>query len=90
MEKLIKARVVRYTGQHTPLSHNLRYLAEKGGLDLTPEQEAFLVRVTGYNTRTQYPDLAMEFRRQCTREFCDSELRQIREFGTWLEETVTS
>jgi HEPN domain-containing protein len=90
LEKLIKARIVQYAEQHAPLSHNLRYLAEKGGLNLTPEQEAFLVRVTEYNTRTRYPDLEMDFKRQCTRGFCDSELRQIKEFGKWLEEIVRS
>ncbi len=46
LEKVLKARVVRVTGEPAPVSHNLRYLAEKGKLPLSTEQEAFLVRVT--------------------------------------------
>jgi HEPN domain-containing protein len=90
LEKMLKAQVVRQTEQHAPLSHNLRYLAEKGGLDLTLEQEAFLVRVTEYSIKTRYPDMALQFKRQCTREFCNPELRQIREFGRWIKEIVMS
>lgn len=38
LEKLLKALIVRSTGEHAPISHHLRYLAEKAGLDLTSEQ----------------------------------------------------
>jgi HEPN domain-containing protein len=90
LEKLLKAQVVRQTRQHAPLSHNLRYLAEKGKLDLTQSQGSFLVRVTEYSIKTRYPDMDLQFRRQCTREFCQAELKQIREFGTWIEQTIRS
>ena len=56
------------------MSHNLRYLAQQSGLDLTKDQEAFLVRVTEYSIKARYPDMALEFKRQCTRVFCDAEL----------------
>jgi len=90
LEKLLKALIVRSTGEHAPISHHLRYLAERGGLDLTPEQKAFLVRVTEYAVRTRYPDMALQFKRQCTREFCAAEMRQIREFGAWVERMLKS
>lgn len=90
LEKLLKAKVVRRTQQHAPLCHTLRYLAEKGGFDLTSEQEAFLARVTEYSIKTRYPDMALDFKKQCTREFCDRELKQIKEYGTWIEEMITS
>lgn len=40
--------------------------------------------------KTRYPDMALQFRRQCTREFCHGELKQIKEFGTWIEKMMTS
>jgi HEPN domain-containing protein len=89
-EKTLKAQAVRQTGEHAPLSHNLRYLAEKGELDLTKEQEAFLIRVTEYSIKTRYPDMDLRFKQQCTRAFCESELRQIEEFGKWITEMVMS
>ena len=89
LEKLLKAQVVGQIGQHAPLSHNLRYLAEKANLDLDREQEAFLARATEYSIKTRYPDMDLEFRRLCTREFCNSELERIKEFGLWLKEMIT-
>jgi HEPN domain-containing protein len=88
LEKLLKARVVQQIRQHAPLSHNLRYLAEKGKLDLNREQEAFLLRVTEYSIKARYPDMDLKFRRQCTREFCCTELAEIEEFGVWVRQTV--
>lgn len=90
LEKLLKALIVRSTGEHAPISHHLRYLAEKAGLDLTPEQEAFLLRVTEYAVRTRYPDMALQFKRQCTRDFCSAEMRRIEEFGRWIEQRIKS
>jgi HEPN domain-containing protein len=90
LEKLLKARVVQQTHQHAPLSHNLCYLAEKANLDLAREHESFLVRVTEYSIKARYPDMDQTFRRQCTREFCCTELDQIKEFGTWVRQTIRS
>ncbi len=90
LEKVLKARVAQVTGEHAPLSHNLRYLAEKAGLDLSTEQLAFLVRVTEYAIKARYPDMELQFKRQCTRQFCASELKAIKEFGKWVEKMVTS
>lgn len=90
LEKVLKAQVVRATGEHAPISHNLRYLAEKGGLALSAEQLAFLIRVTEYAVRTRYPDMELQFKRQCTQEFCAEELKEIKEFGAWIEKMVRS
>ena len=32
----------------------------------------------------------LRFKQQCTRAFCESELRQIEEFGKWITEMVMS
>lgn len=90
LEKMLKAQVVRVTGEHAPISHNLRYLAEKGGLELSAEQLALVVRVTEYAIKTRYPDMELQFKRQCTQKFCAEELKEIKEFGTWIEKMATS
>jgi len=90
LEKVLKAQMVQVTGEHAPISHNLRYLAEKGNLALGADQLAFLARVTEYAIKTRYPDMELQFKRQCTREFCHAELKEIKEFGTWIEKMVTS
>ncbi len=88
LEKMLKAQVVWLTGEHAPISHNLRYLAEKGNLELSAEQLVFLTRVTEYAIKTRYPDMKLQFRRQCTQGFCAAELKEIKEFGTWIEKMV--
>jgi len=90
LEKMLKARVVRATGEHAPISHNLRYLAERASLELSTKQLAFLARVTEYAIRMRYPDMELQFKCQCTQEFCAAELKEIKEFGTWIEKMVTS
>lgn len=90
LEKMMKAQVVQATGEHAPISHNLRYLAEKGGLKLSTEQLAFLARVTEYGIKTRYPDMELQFKRQCTQEFCVAELKEIKEFGKWIKKMMTS
>lgn len=45
-------------GEHAPISHNLRHLAEKAGLELSAEQLAFLAHVTEYAIKTRYPDMS--------------------------------
>ena len=90
LEKVLKAQVVQVTGEHAPISHNLRYLSGKGGLALNAEQLAFLARVTEYAIKTRYTDMERQFKRQCTQEFCAVELKEIKEFGTWMEKMITS
>ena len=63
LEKVLKAPVVQATGEHAPISHNLRYPAEKGDLELSAEQLAFLARVTEYAIKTRYPDMELQFKR---------------------------
>jgi HEPN domain-containing protein len=90
LEKLLKASVVQHTRRHAPLTHNLRLLAERANLKLSAEQQALLVRVTEYNVRARYPDWALQFKRQCTRELCERELGLVKEFGEWVLATVIS
>ncbi|MEB2783129.1 HEPN domain-containing protein [Algoriphagus persicinus] len=42
LEKILKAHVVKITGQLAPRSHNLIYLSEKSGLPLDEETLDFL------------------------------------------------
>ena len=90
LEKMLKAQVVRVTGEHAPISHNLRYLAKRGNLELSAERLAFLARVNEYAIKTRYPDMELQFRRQCTERFCAAELKVIKEFGIWIEKMVKS
>ncbi|MBI4788589.1 MAG: HEPN domain-containing protein [Chloroflexi bacterium] len=84
VEKLLKALIVQHTGAHAPYGHALHTLAEKANLAPTPDQSVFLRRITDYNIEARYPDWKLEFKKKCTREFCQNELKEIENFGQSL------
>lgn len=84
LEKLLKAIIVQRTETHAPYGHSLHTLAQKAGLTLTSDQLVLLRRVTDYNIEGRYPDWKLEFKKKCTREFCQGELKAIEDFGQWL------
>lgn len=87
-EKLLKALVVQHTRSHAPYGHGLRILAEKAGLKLSPEHILLLERVTEYNIRGRYDDWRFEFKKRCTKRFCEKELHEIERFGKWLRRMI--
>jgi hypothetical protein len=84
LEKLLKAIIVQQSGTHAPYGHSLHTLAQRANLRLTTDQLVLLRRVTDYNIEARYPDWKLEFKKKCTREFCQGELEQIENFGQWL------
>jgi HEPN domain-containing protein len=89
LESLLKALIVERTRAQAPYGHGLRFLAEKAGLELEPDQVLFLIRVTEYNLRGRYADWLFEFKRKCTRAFCQGELKEIERLGKWLRKQIT-
>lgn len=90
LEKILKALVVQRTEAHASFTHNLSRLAEEGGLSLTEEQEDTLDDVTTYNLEARYPNQQLEFKRRCTREFCELELKRIKEMVKWVKSQIES
>ena len=88
LEKLLKALVVHETQAPAPFGHRLSILAEKAKLSLSAKQVALLDRVTEYNISTRYPDWQFEFKKKCTKRFCELELAEIEEFGKWLRKMI--
>ena len=88
LEKLLKAVVVKETGEQAPPIHNLRLLAKQSNLSLSDEQLEFLLQVNEYNIRTRYPDFKFKFKQECTKEFVENELEKIKEFGIWLKKKL--
>lgn len=85
LEKLLKALVVKATGEHAPRAHNLLLLADRGGLAVPDEKRDVLIRLTGYNIETRYPEDRTAARLRYTREYTDSERKVIQEVGEWLK-----
>lgn len=88
LEKLLKALLARRVEGQPPYGHNLYSLASEAGLELTPDDVAFLDRVTRYNIAGRYEDENLELRKRVTRKFCEQELHSIEKFGKWLEKMI--
>jgi len=85
IEKLLKALVVKATGEHAPRTHNLQILAERAGLTLSDERRQQLVRITAYDLETRYPGDRALLRERYSRQFTETEISTVREVGTWLK-----
>ena len=77
--------VVKVTQEHAPRTHNLLSLAERAGLTVSEDKRDVLVRVTGYSIETRYPRERSGARKRYTREYCEREIKIIREVGGWLK-----
>lgn len=88
IEKLLKALIVQQTQAQAPWGHKLIKLTEAANLTLTLEQLELLKRVTEYNIKTRYPDWKFEFRKTCTKKFCQAESDEIERFGKWVRKQI--
>ena len=84
LEKLLKALVVKATEQHAPRTHNLLFLAGRTGITVPEDRHDVLLRVTGYNIESRYPEERAAARKRYTREYTEAELEMIQEVAQWL------
>lgn len=85
LEKMLKALYVKNIDNNTPYKHSLPLLAQKTGLKLSEEQEAFLEEVTDFNTEARYPDIKFSFYKRCTKDFTNDYFKRIKDFYQWLK-----
>lgn len=81
VEKILKALVVKATGDLAPRIHDLLRLAERAGLDLSEERREFLAYLQRYCLEGRYPESLPP-----TSSFKEAEsgLREAREVLQWL------
>ena len=88
IEKLLKAIFVRKFDEVPPYTHRLTYLAEKAGLDISPERMETLEIITDFNLEARYPDEKFSFHRKCTKDFTEKNLKKIEEIKEWLLQLI--
>ena len=57
LEKILKALVVKITGEHPPRTHILSSLAEKALVTLDDEQDKFISKLQYYQLEGRYPEM---------------------------------
>ena len=88
LEKLLKALYVKNAGLQVPRIHNLLKIARICGLQMSDEQEDFLLEVTTYNIKTRYPDFKKSFQRRANEEFTLERVARIEEMQKWLKKII--
>ena len=84
LEKMLKGLFVQARHDYAPRSHKLDYLAESGGISLTPEQKVLLLKVNEFNVETRYSDYQKNFKDICTEKFAFEYFTKIQEVYQWL------
>jgi HEPN domain-containing protein len=88
LEKLLKALYVKNVGLQVPRIHNLLKISRVCGLQMTDEQEEFLLEVTTYNVKTRYPDYKKSFQRKANDEFTLDRISRIEEMQRWIKKII--
>jgi HEPN domain-containing protein len=84
IEKLLKASYVANKSEHAPPIHNLLRLAKLAGLELEPDAIEQLILITSFNIESRYPDLKRSFRKKCTKEYTQDQMKTIKDIFQWL------
>lgn len=91
IEKLLKALYAQNikSEPYAPKSHDLLYLAEKAGIELTERQKDLLDIITRFNINARYDDYKREFQLKCTDDYTEQQIKNIEEVRTWLKNLLT-
>jgi HEPN domain-containing protein len=85
IEKLLKAHYSKINGKFPPLLHDLRRLAELGGLTLDQEQIINLDTITRFNINARYDNYRQSFFKLCTEEFTKEWITRIDNTRIWIK-----
>lgn len=88
IEKLLKALVVKNTGEHAPFSHSLPFLVEKTGLKVSQKVAKNLARFMEFHFEARYPDEQKKFYKKCTEAFAGRRMEEVKGVYTWLKKRL--
>ena len=87
LEKALKAIVVKVTKTHPPFSHDLRKLADIGGVSANQKIKEFLDTASTFNIAGRYSNEKLEFYKKFNKkEKAEVYLKKTKKFALWLEE----
>ncbi|MBU1671697.1 MAG: HEPN domain-containing protein [Actinobacteria bacterium] len=85
LEKILKAIIVKRSGDMPPRIHNLMRLAEKGQIVLSDERADFVRELSAYYIQTRYPEELAQLLSDVDEEMARRILEQAKELFSWLE-----
>jgi HEPN domain-containing protein len=87
IEKLIKASYVKIHQKHPPFLHDLLKLINKCNIKVSDEQMDIIDTITTFNINARYDDYKLAFYKQCTPEYTELWISQIKNIRQWIIDT---
>ena len=88
IEKLIKAVYVKTHHKHPPFIHDLLKLITRCNVQITNEQMDILDTITTFNINVRYDDYKLAFYKQCTPEYTEKWINNIKTIRQWIQNTL--
>ena len=88
IERLLKAKIVRATSEHSPFTHDLRRLAKLSKIEFLNNQLGWLDTITTFNLNARYDSYKQDFFQKCTPEFTSEWISNIKELRSWIKQML--
>jgi HEPN domain-containing protein len=88
IEKLLKAMVVKTTGEYAPFTHDLRRLVKLSKKEFQITQIGWLDTITSFNLNARYDSYKQAFYEKCTPEFTAEWISNIKELRLWIKQML--
>lgn len=85
IEKLLKASIIKETGNQALFSHDLTKLAQISKLDFDEGQLDMLDSITTFNINARYDSYKNAFYQRCTFEFTNKWIENINNLRLWIK-----
>jgi HEPN domain-containing protein len=85
IEKLSKAIWINNNEEnYPPKTHNILFILEKAGFELTDAQKDFLIKSNSFQLEGRYPDYKLEIYKICDKEFTEKFLEEVKQMRECL------
>jgi len=88
IEKILKAIVVKNTGEHAPYTHSLVLLAKNLSIDIKDQMLDLLAEYMEFHIEARYPDEKKDFYKKCSEEFTTKKIDEMDKVYKWLKKRL--
>lgn len=87
LEKIFKAYYIKLTSEVAPFTHNLSYLAKKGGFyeSFSEEQKDLIDQIEPLNIEARYPSQKERLLQSLTHEKCSEIIKNTKQLQQWIK-----
>ena len=88
IEKILKAIVVKNTGEHAPYTHSLILLAKNAKINIKDQTLDQLAEYMEFHIEARYPNEKKDFYKKCSEEFTTNKIDEMDRVYKWLKKEL--